>query len=344
MTRRVPGVVAAAAAIYFFATNSEVVWLYGLTALFLAMVPVGLVAPLLAVRGVRVEPGHVHRRGFTAPFRQDREKAFDGDEVTVALSCRGNIAACRLGPVQLNDGSLLAVQDLDREGAPGISWTAARRGVVQIVAIQVSSSWPLGMMRVARMLPLEVTVVVHPRYAVPPPRSRAGNEETLGEAHLRGPGEEFVGLREYRLGDSQRRVHWPTTARAGKLMVVETAMESRSPARYRLTVAQQAPPGSVDLAATVAASLASGNVAGGRPFQLQLPGERGDVVRWADALTRLARVSGAEAGTGGEGVSIRALVDGVEVEGAEGAWSLPAGATLEDVEAALARATGGPLG
>ena len=336
LSRRVPGLLVAALAIYFFATNSEVVWLYGLTALLLALIPVGMVAPWLAVRGLRIKAGPLRSNGFVAPLGQDRGKVFVGDAVTLGLQWSGNVEACRVVAVRQQETADVAIRYLDDAGAR-LDLSAIRRGEAVIQAIQVASSWPLGILEVRRWLPLPVSFIVHPRYVLPPADTSSGAQETLGEANLRGPGEEFIGLREYQPGDSQRRVHWPTTARAGALMVVETAVESRSPARYRVEVPPGAPEAAADLAATVAASLAAGNVALGRPFRMALPGDAGDVVRWRDVLTRLSLMRPAVPRTmSGDAILITAGPDGVEVAAATGSWSLPQDASLDDVATAVA--------
>jgi uncharacterized protein (DUF58 family) len=47
------------------------------------------------------------------------------------------------------------------------------------------------------------------------------SERALHAAPRRGAGPEYLGIREYRTGDSMRHVHWPSTARHGELMVRE---------------------------------------------------------------------------------------------------------------------------
>lgn len=49
-------------------------------------------------------------------------------------------------------------------------------------------------------------------------RSDASGASSAGVGHLRGD-EEFYGIREYRLGDNPRRIHWRRSARTGQLMV-----------------------------------------------------------------------------------------------------------------------------
>jgi uncharacterized protein (DUF58 family) len=114
-----------------------------------------------------------------------------------------------------------------------------------------------------------------------------------------GLGSEFIGVREYRSGDSPRHVHWRTTARAGRLMVKEFSEETQP----GLTIALDARAASVigddehntfELAVKIAATLA--HYADKRGLALTLaansrawPAPVGPVSRWA-ALNYLARV------------------------------------------------------
>jgi uncharacterized protein (DUF58 family) len=80
----------------------------------------------------------------------------------------------------------------------------------------------------------------------------------LGPGAQRGHGQDFLGVREYRYGDSPRNVHWPSTARRGTLVVKE--MELERPAGLVILVDTWADGGSdetaLDLCCTIAASVA----------------------------------------------------------------------------------------
>ncbi|GAA3618058.1 DUF58 domain-containing protein [Marihabitans asiaticum] len=61
------------------------------------------------------------------------------------------------------------------------------------------------------------------------PRSRPGaGGETPATAQLSLHGESDVGVREYRQGDDLRRIHWPSTARTGAMMVRQDDQPSRT--------------------------------------------------------------------------------------------------------------------
>lgn len=79
------------------------------------------------------------------------------------------------------------------------------------------------------------SLVVLPRVAaldgLPPTRGGAGGEEESSHvATLHG--ETDVGVREYRDGDDLRRIHWPSTARTGSMMV----RQDDQPGRHRALV------------------------------------------------------------------------------------------------------------
>jgi uncharacterized protein (DUF58 family) len=74
----------------------------------------------------------------------------------------------------------------------------------------------------------------------------------------RGSGPEYLGIREYRPGDSPRHVHWPSTARTGTVMVRE--LEEERSRRVAIAVDSLADVGDegtpLDACCTAAASIA----------------------------------------------------------------------------------------
>ena len=74
----------------------------------------------------------------------------------------------------------------------------------------------------------------------------------------RGSGPEYLGIREYRPGDSPRHVHWPSTARTGTVMVRE--LEEERSQRLTIVVDTLADVGDegtpLDACCTAAASIA----------------------------------------------------------------------------------------
>jgi uncharacterized protein (DUF58 family) len=162
------------------------------------------------------------------------------------------------------------------------------RGPVESSAVELRVSWPAGLLTVHRWTALEIGALAYPRYMVPGSCTPTAGGLSGEEASRRGQGDEFVGLREYQQGDSWRRIHWPTTARRGDLMVVETAIEAERPARYRLLLLRRAPPAAQELAVGIAASLVAGHVWRGEPFGLRIGDGGQDLRRWPEVMGQLA--------------------------------------------------------
>ena len=73
-----------------------------------------------------------------------------------------------------------------------------------------------------QVLPSSATILVTPRTEPLPQIPLTGRWAGAGDNRTRdllGGGSPDVTIREYRLGDDLRRIHWPTSARAGELMV-----------------------------------------------------------------------------------------------------------------------------
>lgn len=100
-----------------------------------------------------------------------------------------------------------------------------KRGVYTVGPARLETTDPLGLFTFSASLPVTSEIVVHPE-PVTARDSAVGGEGVFGIRERdgktrRGEGMDFHGVREYRSGDALRRVHWPTTARTGKLSVVE---------------------------------------------------------------------------------------------------------------------------
>ncbi|MFI6009564.1 DUF58 domain-containing protein [Streptomyces sp. NPDC051243] len=97
----------------------------------------------------------------------------------------------------------------------------ARRGRVPVGPLRLERADPLGLVRRMRPYGAPDTLLVRPRVC-PLPVLPSGQAH-----HVEGPSSDsaddgsltFHALREYVLGDDLRRVHWPSTARTGTLMV-----------------------------------------------------------------------------------------------------------------------------
>lgn len=100
-----------------------------------------------------------------------------------------------------------------------------RRGVYEVGPLQIAVTDPLGLVRrVVVTQPVErVTVFprVEPVASLPLTVGRDLVGGAVADFTSSRAGDEFHSLREYNVGDDLRRVHWPSTARTGQLMIRE---------------------------------------------------------------------------------------------------------------------------
>jgi uncharacterized protein (DUF58 family) len=98
-----------------------------------------------------------------------------------------------------------------------------RRAVVEVGPLTITRSDPFGCwktsLRLGSVATLWVHPVVHPLPSVPAGQTRSLDGADANE--LRQGSITFHSLHEYVPGDDQRRIHWRTSARMGKLMIRE---------------------------------------------------------------------------------------------------------------------------
>lgn len=141
-----------------------------------------------------------------------------------------------------------------------LSLSPRRRGVLRLQGLRVSRSEILGLGRSMLTLTTRDRLLVLPkRYPVPKtplPGHRRLQPGGVSLASSVGDSREFMGLRDYRPGDSPRHIHWPAWARSGKPVVKEYQDEYFS--RQALILDSFVGPGrepAFEAAVSVAASL-----------------------------------------------------------------------------------------
>ena len=101
-----------------------------------------------------------------------------------------------------------------------------RRGVLRLDDLRVELPDPFGLFQRCRPTGNEVgeILVIPRRYKLPPLELGGQSELKIGgetASTVKGEGGEFMGLREYRPGDSPRHMHWKAWARTGQPIVKE---------------------------------------------------------------------------------------------------------------------------
>ncbi|ANH39138.1 hypothetical protein I601_2722 [Nocardioides dokdonensis FR1436] len=96
------------------------------------------------------------------------------------------------------------------------------RGRFEVGPMTVRVSDPFGLVELGRAFHTTSVLTVTPRTVALPPITLGGSESGSGENRPRAfaiGSAEDVTVREYHRGDDLRRVHWPSSARTGELMV-----------------------------------------------------------------------------------------------------------------------------
>ncbi len=105
-------------------------------------------------------------------------------------------------------------------------WVFAGRGQTDVRVVRVGSRFPFGLILRYRDMDLPATILVYPR----PERGEAiagegGSGESMAARAMRGGAGELVGMRAYAPGDPARSIHWPTSARVGRPIVIVRGSE-----------------------------------------------------------------------------------------------------------------------
>ena len=178
------------------------------------------------------------------------------------------------------------------------------RGRYAVQEAEVSLEDPLGLERFVATVPVSGALVVYPRLvAIDALFSESGSALQDGRRRLlrRPSGFDLHSVRAYEQGESLRKVHWPTTARRGQLMVKELEDAPRDEVAVLLD-ARGATAGegfdtSFDAQVRAAGSVLRSHAARGRRAALAVNSARRESVRvaslggdWQAALEVLAAV------------------------------------------------------
>jgi uncharacterized protein (DUF58 family) len=151
----------------------------------------------------------------------------------------GRTAVLRaIDPVSTTVGADMVLGPLQPEERVSASYAVPtqRRGVIEIGPMTIEITDPFGLSTVRVQAAGTTAVTVYPRLDPIAPLPFSRGHDPHGAAHdsrsLGRIGEEFYALRDYSVGDDLRRVHWPSTARRGRLMVRQDEL----PRQGRVTV------------------------------------------------------------------------------------------------------------
>jgi uncharacterized protein (DUF58 family) len=128
-----------------------------------------------------------------------------------------------------------------------------RRGPIGATSWTVSTTDLLGLFVSSKRQPDAEAALVLPRFTSLANKRRVHELEAVAAAPRAGSGNELFGVREYRPGDSLRRIHWRSSARHGELVV----REFEPPGIQTLGIFVDPKPPSVEVADQIARIAAS---------------------------------------------------------------------------------------
>jgi uncharacterized protein (DUF58 family) len=191
-----------------------------------------------------------------------------------------NLSWRTLAPIaieqRLGDMPIRALLPRLRKGQAGLRTyrlPTFRRGVYDVGPVEIPRADPFGFCRTVQRMGEPQRIAVHPRLLSMHPLPTGITRNLEGPSTDASPQGTitFHRLREYAVGDDLRMVHWPSTARLGKLVVrhnVDTAqpytvvLTDLDPSRYSEETFEEA----IDVTASLVHSMSVGKA----PVQLRL--------------------------------------------------------------------------
>lgn len=254
LRKRAAALTLGAGVLFLLGTNVQAGWLYVMCALLLGTVVAGAILPARMLRGIEVA-------------RHAPEEVVQGDDVQVELIVSSRARGVRLG-LRIDDPHVAPTSLYVTSVLPGervelvTARLAAKRGVHRGSPVVVRSTAPFGVAEGRRKFTVAGSTTVLPAIIALGhlPFVSGASDIALAsrQTSRRGGGPEYLGVREYRPGDSPRHVHWPSTARTGTIMVRE--LEEERSRRLAVLVDTLTDVGDVatplDACCTVAASIA----------------------------------------------------------------------------------------
>lgn len=221
----------------------------------------------------------------------DPAPATEGDDVTLRIEARrGSRIPVGSTTLSAQFGRLgsheCRLRGRGRKAVGELALGRPPRGRFPVSGGVLACGDPLGLESVALPVDTPVAVVVQPRLVeLDTLFSDAGRLGGDGRRLLlrRHAGFDFHSVREYEQGESLRRVHWPTTARRGRLMVKELEEAPRDTVAVVLDcdpagAAGSAPDSSFDTAVRAAGSVLRAYSARGRKAALVTTGKSASTV------------------------------------------------------------------
>jgi uncharacterized protein (DUF58 family) len=230
--------------LYIFAGETGNQWFYLLAGAIVAAVFIAVIVPLFVVLEVDASASLPLNAvaGERVPIRIVLDRKTKFSPFVFLFPLRWLIVNVHLKSNQMQIGDLepIVVDSIDDEMQLFTYTPPAKRGVCRLTALEIYSCYPFGLVWWSRkILPNADDQGNIPSLTIYPPlvhmeghflyRIRAAQESPVGmlsrRVQSRGQSATVKGVREFMHGDSPRLVHWPCSARLGKLLVREFESE-----------------------------------------------------------------------------------------------------------------------
>lgn len=160
---------------------------------------------------------YTHRNLLRLHLSASRETpVFAGQVATFRIHLVNHAATPRFGVSVICNKIEIACVDIPAHGSAAVELPvpAARRGWLALPPVSISTRFPLGLLYSwSRRVVLGQTCLVYPRPADPTPFRASPVESYEATQGTHAGGDDFMGAREFRPGDSPRHVDWKAVAR-----------------------------------------------------------------------------------------------------------------------------------
>jgi uncharacterized protein (DUF58 family) len=254
---------AAAVGVGFAAMNTSNNLLYMLASLLLSLIVVSGILSEQSMRHLRLRsivPDELYagRTALAGAWVVNHKRRLASHSVT--LECAG--------------GRRVYLDRIDGGAERLATWavTLPARGRHRLPGVRVTTRFPFGLFVKASRVLLQDEVIVFPAIG-PAPEARLREVAAGGPraSRRRGPGHDLYNLREYRVGDDERLIHWRLSAKAAVLTVREMEADTTDDVRIVL-VGSAADAARVEQAVSEAASMAVHLVRAGARVEMAGPG------------------------------------------------------------------------
>jgi uncharacterized protein (DUF58 family) len=176
-------------------------------------------------------------RGLTARAEAIKP-TFAGQETTLPIEISNGSRTARKGlrvrlPSTTRSYETIGLLPPGKAARTSLRFLASRRGEHQIDAICLETFYPLGLLRIKRVVDVTQRYLVYPKPDGNSTLPELGSPNRNGRRReLPNEGDDFAGVRAYVPGESQRHIDWKAVARGQPMMTKQFSDENDSGPLY----------------------------------------------------------------------------------------------------------------